>query len=149
MQGSVNLQCVSPGGVRPPGLPLCWHSVRPRGKAGFCSISRPPIQTQALLAPVKLSDNLQSGAVPREQMGMDSLAAKSPGCSSGREEAGQSSSAKCQSCEVTEGRAVMVWGSGWGAGCFVAGRCAPTASSSTTNMGLLMRWVRAILIQGS
>lgn len=34
---------------------LCQQSAR---GDGFCSISRPPIQVQALLAPVKLSDNL-------------------------------------------------------------------------------------------
>lgn len=34
---------------------LCQQSAR---GDGFCSISRPPIQVQALLAPVKLSDNI-------------------------------------------------------------------------------------------
>lgn len=45
---------------------LCQQSAR---GDGFCSISRPPIQVQALLAPVKLSDNLWAGSVPCEQMG--------------------------------------------------------------------------------
>lgn len=122
---STRSERVSPGGVRPPGLPLYWHSVRPCRRARFCSISRPPIQIQALLAPVKLSDNLQAGAVPHEQMGMDSLAAKSPGCSSGRGEAGQSSSAKCQSYEVTEGKAVTVVELWLGHGVFCSGVMPP------------------------
>jgi len=37
---------------------LCQQSARPCRRDGFCNISRPPIQIQALLAPVKLSDNL-------------------------------------------------------------------------------------------
>lgn len=44
---------------------LCLQSLRD----GFCSRSRPPIQVQVLLAPVKLSDKLWAGRVPCEQMG--------------------------------------------------------------------------------
>lgn len=92
-------------------------------RAGFCSVSRPPIQIQALLAPVKLSDNLRVGTVPCKQMGTDGPAAKSPGCSSGRGEREQSSSARTAKLppKVTVGKAGTRRGAWFGDGVFLSG----------------------------
>lgn len=66
MEGSASPEWApSPGLCEHRQALLCLQSLRD----GFCSRSRPPIQVQVLLAPVKLSDNLWAGRVPCEQMG--------------------------------------------------------------------------------
>lgn len=115
-QGSANPDWVCCSGQ-------CEQSARPCRRAGVCSISKPPSQIQAFLAPVKLSDNLWAGTVPCKQMDVNGPAAKSLGCSSGRGEREQSSSVLMPRCPSLlrlpwDEQAGEV--SGLGTGCFTA-----------------------------
>lgn len=121
----------------------CEQSARPCRRAGVCSISKPPSQIQAFLAPVKLSDNLWAGTVPCKQMDVNGPAAKSLGCSSGRGEREQSSSVLMPRCPSLlrlpwDEQAGEV--SGLGTGCFTAEMIPPALPLIPVTPSPRTRW---------